>query len=100
MLWLTPEVEYHTVLVFFKLYNTGIQFAGAHLRELQNAMKNPATNMGLILGEATKRAFRTVGLASVSKELVPFAHSSLSEPAGLASQVLTSYFDNYGKCDI
>jgi hypothetical protein len=50
-------------------------------------MKNPATNMGLILGEATKRAFKTVGLASVSKELVPFAHSSLSEPAGLASQV-------------
>jgi len=43
--------------------------------------------MGLILGEATKRAFKSVGLASQSKELVPFAHSSLSEPAALASQV-------------
>lgn len=66
---------------------TGIQFAGAHLRELQSAMKNPTSNMGLILGEATKRAFKSVGLASVSKELVPYAHSSLSEAAGLASQV-------------
>jgi very long chain acyl-CoA dehydrogenase len=67
---------------------TGIQHAGAHLRELQQAMKNPASNVGLILGEATKRAFKSVGLASVSKELVPFAHSSLSEPAGLASQAV------------
>jgi very long chain acyl-CoA dehydrogenase len=66
---------------------TGIQHAGAHLRELQTAMKNPAGNMGLILGEATKRAFKSVGLASQSKELCPFAHSTLSEPAALASQV-------------
>jgi len=67
---------------------TGIQFAGAHLRELQSAMKNPATNMGLILGEATKRAFKSVGLASANKELVPHVHTDLSEAAGLASQAV------------
>lgn len=67
---------------------TGIQFAGSHLRELQSAMKNPTSNMGLILGEATKRAFKSVGLSSGSKELVPYAHSSLNDAAGLASQAV------------
>lgn len=58
----------------------GIQYAGAHLKELQNAFKNPTANLGLIFEEASKRVVRSVGLASppavdhlVNKELAPSA---------------------------
>jgi len=44
---------------------TGIQYAGSHLRELQNAFKHPATHLTLILEEVTKRGLRSVGLGSV-----------------------------------
>nr|CAD7461654.1 unnamed protein product [Timema tahoe] len=64
---------------------TGIQYAGSHLRELQKAFKNPAANLGLIFGEATKRAIRSVGLSS-SPSLSPLVHPSLAPSAALASK--------------
>lgn len=60
---------------------TGIQYAGAHLKELQNAFKNPTANLGLIFGEASKRVVKAVGLSSpppmdhlVHRDLVPYAN--------------------------
>lgn len=65
---------------------TGMQHVGAHLRELQKAMKSPGSNLGLVFSEATKRLFGSRGESS-SKALVPFVHPSLSDSAALASQV-------------
>lgn len=71
---------------------TGIQFAGAHLRELQRAFKNPAGNVGLILGEATKRAFKSVGLGGTNKNLLSgHVHSTFSTEAGYVSEVSGPY---------
>jgi very long chain acyl-CoA dehydrogenase len=64
----------------------GIQFAGAHLKELQKAFKNPAANLGLIVEEATKRAFRSVGLGS-SPSLSEHVHPNLVPAAALAAKV-------------
>jgi very long chain acyl-CoA dehydrogenase len=63
-----------------------MQHVGAHLRELQKAMKSPGSNLGLVFGEASKRLFKSAG-GSSSKALVPFVHPSLSKQAELASQV-------------
>ncbi|KAH8416720.1 hypothetical protein KR009_000243, partial [Drosophila setifemur] len=58
---------------------TGIQYAGSHLKELQQAFKNPSANLGLIFKEASKRAATTVGLGGtdlsfcVVEELHPYA---------------------------
>lgn len=65
---------------------TGIQFAGSHLKELQKAFKNPTANLGLILGEVSKRALSSVGLSS-APSLVHLVHPKLSNAANLASQV-------------
>lgn len=58
----------------------GIQYAGAHLKELQQAFKNPTAHLGLIFEEVSKRAVRKVGLSSppsmshlVHSDLVPSA---------------------------
>ena len=65
----------------------GIQFAGSHLRELQKAFKNPAANLSVIMGEATKRAIRSVGLSS-SPSLSPFVDPALATPANQTSKVI------------
>lgn len=36
------------------------QYAGSHLKELQRAFQNPAANLGLIFGEGSKRALRSI----------------------------------------
>lgn len=41
---------------FFLLF----QYAGSHLKELQKAFQNPAANLGLIFGEGSKRAMRSI----------------------------------------
>ncbi|XP_034481309.1 very long-chain specific acyl-CoA dehydrogenase, mitochondrial [Drosophila innubila] len=41
---------------------SGIQYAGNHLKELQRAFRNPASNLGFIFREASKRATSTIGL--------------------------------------
>nr|CAD7438956.1 unnamed protein product [Timema bartmani] len=69
---------------------TGIQYTGSHFRELQNAFKHPATNLGLIFGEATKRAIRSVGLNKTTS-LGPLVHPSLSFSATLAAKSLEQF---------
>uniref|UniRef100_A0A1A9WEW1 Very long-chain specific acyl-CoA dehydrogenase, mitochondrial n=1 Tax=Glossina brevipalpis TaxID=37001 RepID=A0A1A9WEW1_9MUSC len=49
---------------------TGIQYAGSHLKELQNAFKHPAANLGLIMKEASRRAASTVGIGGT--DLSPY----------------------------
>lgn len=61
---------------------TGIQHAGGHLQELLKAMKNPAWNFGVVIGEAGKRVKRLAGLSS-GPSLQDYVHADLSEPAKL-----------------
>ncbi|XP_063218815.1 very long-chain specific acyl-CoA dehydrogenase, mitochondrial [Bacillus rossius redtenbacheri] len=68
---------------------TGVQFAGSHLKELQKAFKNPTANLGLIFGEATKRAIRSVGLTSPS--LASEVHPNLSSSAVLAGKCMEEF---------
>jgi very long chain acyl-CoA dehydrogenase len=70
---------------------TGIQFAGLRLKELQLAMKNPTSNLGLVIGEAAKRAFKSVGMGSSDASLSQHVHPSLSTQAGLASQAVIQF---------
>jgi len=70
---------------------TGMQYAGAHLRELQKAMKSPGTNLGLVFSEASKRLFKSAGAGSSSKALVPFVHPSMSDQAALCSQAVEEF---------
>lgn len=67
---------------------TGIQYAGAHLKELQNAFKNPTANLGLIFEEASKRVVRSVGLSS-PPSIDHLVHKDLATAAGLLSKVHT-----------
>lgn len=63
---------------------TGIQFAGSHLKELQRAFKNPAANLGLLVKESSKRAFRSIGYGGV--DMTDFVDPSLKEPAKLCGE--------------
>ncbi|XP_022914733.2 very long-chain specific acyl-CoA dehydrogenase, mitochondrial [Onthophagus taurus] len=69
---------------------TGIQYAGAHLRELQNAFKNPTANLGLIFEEASKRVGRKVGLAS-PPSMEHHVHRSLSPSARQISKCIDDF---------
>lgn len=80
----------------------GLQYAGGHLRELQQALKNPAANMGLILGEGTKRAKRAIGFTNGGT--IEGIHPNLSESAQLLGRVCMAmdflcstslYYTNY-----
>jgi very long chain acyl-CoA dehydrogenase len=64
-----------------------MQYAGGHLKELQKALKNPASNFGLLLGETAKRAGKMVGLAPVDGTLSANVHPNLARPAQLATMV-------------
>ena len=57
-----------------------MQYAGGHLRELQNAVKDPISNFGVVLGEVTKRGRSAVGLGG-GNHLSQDVHSNLSEEA-------------------
>lgn len=65
----------------------GIQYAGAHLKELQNAFKHPTANLGLIFEEASKRVVRTVGLSS-PPAMDHLVHKDLAQSAALIAKVL------------
>ncbi|RZC42267.1 very long-chain specific acyl-CoA dehydrogenase, mitochondrial [Asbolus verrucosus] len=82
---------------------TGIQYAGAHLKELQNAFKNPTANLGLIFEEASKRVVRSVGLASppamdhlVHKDLANSA-TQLAKRIDTFGQAIEMVLIKYGK---
>ena len=63
----------------------GLQYAGGHLKELQKAMKNPALNFGVIVGEGAKRARKAVGLSQDAA--IDGVHPALSNSAVLLSKV-------------
>lgn len=69
---------------------TGLQNAGGHLKELQNAMKNPAANLGLIFDEGTKRVMRAVGI-STGPSLSEFVHPNLATSASLVSKSIETF---------
>jgi hypothetical protein len=74
----------------YEWFVAGIQYAGAHLREVQKAFKNPAANLGLIFEEATKRAIQSVGLSS-PPALTEHVHPNLSSSAALAAKASTKF---------
>lgn len=63
---------------------TGIQYAGSHLKELQKAFQNPATNLGLIFKEASKRASSYIGLGGV--DITNLVDPSLTDSAKLCGE--------------
>lgn len=69
---------------------TGIQYAGAHLKELQNAFKNPTANLGLIFEEASKRVVRKVGLGS-PPSMEQYVHKELSQSASELAKSLDDF---------
>ncbi|CAH0392334.1 unnamed protein product [Bemisia tabaci] len=71
---------------------TGIQYAGSHLQEVAKAFKNPTANLGLIFDEASKRAFKKVGLASVPS-LDSHVHPSLRPAAAKAAKSTVQFGD-------
>uniref|UniRef100_A0A182NB72 Very long-chain specific acyl-CoA dehydrogenase, mitochondrial n=1 Tax=Anopheles dirus TaxID=7168 RepID=A0A182NB72_9DIPT len=81
---------------------TGIQYAGSHLKELQRAFKNPATNMGLIFKEGSRRAIRSIGYGGTDLSThvaEPLKHSAkqCSECIDLFGQTVESLLIKYGK---
>lgn len=72
---------------------TGIQYAGAHLQELQRAFRNPAANLGLIFGEGARRAAGAVGLAR-GPDLAPHVASSLRPGAAELGRCVAEF----GRC--
>lgn len=82
---------------------TGIQYAGSHLKELQQAFKHPTAHLGLIFEEVSKRAVRKVGLGSppsmshlVHNELVPSA-TKAAKCVDAFGQAIESVLMKYGK---
>jgi len=69
---------------------TGIQFAGSHLKELQKAIKAPASNLGVIFGEGAKRAKRMAGMAT-GDSLLPYVDAQLTESANLSSKAIEQF---------
>lgn len=61
----------------------GLQYAGSHLKQLQKALKSG--NVGVIFGEAAKRAKRTVGLSQI--EPLVGVHPKLALQGQLTSKV-------------
>ena len=59
---------------------TGIQYAGGHLRELQNAVKDPISNFGVVIGEVAKRSKSSLGLGA-GNTLADKVHPNLVEVA-------------------
>merc|ERR1712113_679919 len=59
---------------------TGIQYAGGHLRELQNAVKHPISNFGVVLGEVSKRSKSSLGLGA-ENTLADQVHPNLVDVA-------------------
>ncbi|XP_053666341.1 very long-chain specific acyl-CoA dehydrogenase, mitochondrial-like [Anopheles marshallii] len=81
---------------------TGIQYAGSHLKELQRAFKNPATNMGLIFKEGSRRAIRSIGyggtdLSTYVADPLKQSAKQCSECIDLFGQTVESLLIKYGK---
>jgi very long chain acyl-CoA dehydrogenase len=68
---------------------TGIQYAGAHLKELQRAFKAPTTHLSLIFKESSKRAVRTLGYGGV--DMTGMVAPPLKKSAELCSQSINLF---------
>lgn len=74
---------------------TGMQYAGAHLKELQKAIKNPLANLGTIAGYASKMAVRKMGGSTgVSLHTHQAVHADVKDAAKLTSAAI----ENFGGC--
>lgn len=69
---------------------TGIQYAGSHLKELQEAFKNPATNLGVLIEEGSKRAKRMVGMKT-GESMAKYVHPILVDSANLATSCIEDF---------
>ena len=81
---LSSLLEYHDFQLSFNIVVTGLQHAGGHLKQLQKAVKSG--NVGVILGEAAKRAKRTVGLSQTNS--LAGVHPNLALQGQLTSKVM------------
>jgi len=75
---------------------SGIQYAGGHLRELQNAIKHPISNFGVVLGEVSKRAAGAVGMSS-GNHLAGHVHPNLVESAALTCKAVDAFGETVEK---
>lgn len=69
---------------------TGLQQTGAHLKELQKAIKSPVTNLGYIFDQGTKRALRSIGLGS-GPNLSEFVGPELKSTAASVSKCMQNF---------
>lgn len=69
---------------------TGAQYAGGHLKELQQALKNPVGNLGMIMEFGTKKMKRAVGLSS-GPSLTHFVSPRLKDSAALLSRSMEQF---------
>merc|ERR1711923_578820 len=69
---------------------TGIQYAGGHLRELQNAVKHPISNFGVVLGEVSKRGKGGLGIGP-GNSLADKVHPNLVDSAALVCKAVDQY---------
>merc|ERR1712242_254067 len=60
---------------------TGIQYAGGHLGELQNAVKDPIGNFGVVMGEVAKRGKLSLGISHTGNPLAGQVHPNLTAVA-------------------
>lgn len=70
---------------------TGIQYSGIHLKKLQKALQNPASNVGLLFDAGARRARRMVGLSGSSNSLIPYVHVSLTESAQQVGKAIEDF---------
>jgi very long chain acyl-CoA dehydrogenase len=68
----------------------GIQYAGGHLQELQNAIKAPISNFGVIVGQVTKRGRSAMGMGSTNV-LSDHVHANLVEPSGQVCEAIDMF---------
>lgn len=68
--------------------SNGLMYVGAHLRELQKAVKS--FNFNVIMGESSKRIKRNMGMSS-GANINEFVHSSLHPSAQLLSKAIDRF---------
>ncbi|OAD56047.1 Very long-chain specific acyl-CoA dehydrogenase, mitochondrial, partial [Eufriesea mexicana] len=69
---------------------SGLQHMGIHLRQIMSAFKIPTINLGLIFEELSKRAMRTIGLAS-TRNLTQLVHPNLHKSATLCAKSIEAF---------
>lgn len=69
---------------------TGSQYAGSSLKELQKALKNPISNMGILMDFGTKKVKRAVGVSS-GPSLANHVSPKLKESAALLSRSMEQF---------